>query len=680
MKKLAAAVLLMFLSPAVYGAAPRSTAWPSVQQQLARDRVIPGSALERLILENQDVQLLRPAEASDRIPVPLWLRVWWRKNNPQGTYSASDPAGGYPHVLKEIHEWMVTHQDLRPGIPEPDVEPGVEGMFDEASVGGTNVRISGAQSSPRSEADVRVSYWDPTKIIGGSNNISGSGVQAQFYSTNGGATWGQTTLPLQTGDAFHSDPTVDWTSDGTAWATTMGINGSATQLRIRAYKSTNNGATWTFDGTVSGSQTNTDKQIMWVDHSNTSSFKNNIYVCWHNGNPQYVNRRTASGWGTPLLISSTETTGTAIGCDIKTNSSGDVFVWWPATGNRRLLVAKSTNGGVSYGTPVILRTAFDGYDIGVPAFDERRALIYVSGGAYRTAAKNLVYAAWTDLSGDTGCTTASSEPGSNAASNCKTRIWFSRSTDGGATWSTAVKINNQASKNDQFNQWLVVDEATGQLAVMYYDTVDDAARKKTHVYYQASFDDGVTWSTPLRVTSAQTDETDADADLGNQYGDYNSLSGLRGSFWPVWTDRRNDGSEEIWTANVQETAVPADFHTLAPCRLVDTRLANGPLGGPALQPGVERSFTVVSLCGVPAEARALAVNVTVIASTASGSLQIYPGHQTAPSFGAIPFAAGQIRADNLVIPLAFNGSGALKARLDSTVAAHLAIDVMGYFQ
>src|SRR6185295_13429778 len=97
----------------------------------------------------------------------------------------------------------------------------------------------------------------------------------------------------------------------------------------------------------------------WVDHSATSSFKDNIYVCWHNGAPQFVNRRTASGWGaTPLQISGAETTGTAIGCDVKSNSSGDVFVWWPATGNRRLLVAKSTNGGVSYGTPVIVRTTF----------------------------------------------------------------------------------------------------------------------------------------------------------------------------------------------------------------------------------------------------------------------------------------------------------------------------------
>jgi hypothetical protein len=527
-----------------------SPAWPTLEEQLSRDRVIPGSALEAFIRDNQDFGLLRPEEAKDKIPVPAWLRVAWRKEHPEMVYPADDPTGGYPFVLKEIHEWMETHQNLRAG--DPTSAKGMLKAIVEAATAGLNLRISGAATNARSESDIRVNYWDTDKIISASNNIGGNGRQAQFFSTDGGATWGQTFLPLTAGDAFHSDPTVDWTSDGTAWSTTIGIAGG--QLRMRSYKSVDNGATWTFDATFSGAHTSADKQIMWVDHSDTSPFKNNIYVCWHNGQPQFVNRRTgpAGSWGTPLQISGAESTGTAIGCDIKSNSSGDVFAFWPTTGNRRIIVSKSTNGGVSYGPPVVVTNTAGSFDIGVPSFNNRRILIYVSGGAYKTATKNNVYASWGDLSKATGCTAPGNEPGSNVASNCKARVWFSRSTDGGATWSTPVKINDQAGRNDQFNHWLVVDETTGQLAIIYYDTVDDAGRKKVHVYYQASFDDGSTWSTPLRVTTAQTDETVGGADSGNQYGDYNSLSGYAGTFFPSWTDRRNNAREEIWTAAIDE--------------------------------------------------------------------------------------------------------------------------------
>ena len=63
-------------------------------------------------------------------------------------------------------------------------------------------------------------------------------------------------------------------------------------------------------------------------------------------------------------------------------------------------------------------------------------------------------------------------------------VVFARSTDGGTTWAAPFMLNNQASLNDQFNQWLAVDDVTGNLGVMYYDTVNDATRKKTDVWFQ----------------------------------------------------------------------------------------------------------------------------------------------------------------------------------------------------
>ncbi len=536
-------------------AARADVSWPTLDQQLTKSPVAiaAGSALARLIFENQDFSMLRADEAKDLRGLPPWIRVWWRKEHPEVAYTKEDPTGGYPLVLKEIWEWMLHHQDLEPGQAEPDRAPGEELEGDAATVSG-ELRVSGAQTTPRSESDIRVNYFDPTKIISASNSIVGGGHQAQFFSTDSGVTWGQTTLPFTGTDTSHSDPTVEWTSDGRAWSSTLGIVGGT--LRLRNYVSLDNGATWTFEATPSAAQTSVDKQLVWADHSSTSPFKDNQYAIWHNGAPAFMSTRNAvtNTWGAPIQVSAAESTGTAIGNDAKTNAFGDAFGFWPTTGNARVFVTKSTNGGTSWGTPVQVATTFDTFDIGCPAFNNRRALIYISGGAYRTVTKNLVYAAWNDLSGEAGCTAPANEPGANAASTCKIRIWFNRSTDGGATWEAKRMVNNQAGLNDQFNQALVVDETTGALGLIYYDTVGDAARRKTDIWYQSSFTDGVSWNAPVKVTSMQTDETTGGQDSGNQYGDYNALSGIAGTFWPSWTDRRAGAREEIWTAKVLDGA------------------------------------------------------------------------------------------------------------------------------
>jgi hypothetical protein len=574
-KKTTVLAIVLFLLTALPGAAAPTKKFAPVDEQVKKAGAKPGSALEKLIRANQDFSKLKDRDADDKV-VPPWLKVYWQKGHPEGNYdNEKDPTGGYPHVLKEILEWMMSHQDLKRGTPDHSMAPGRQfGDLDDAdyeeelsagargkspisaldATSGTNVRTSGLQTASRSESDIRVNYWDPTKIIAGSNNIGGSGAQGMYYSSDGGVTWGQTSLPIASGDSFHSDPTVDWSSDGTAWSTTMGINGSV--LKVQSYRSTNGGATWVFDGTVSGTQTSTDKQMQWIDHSATSPYANNNYVIWHNGAPAYMNRRTSSGWGTPIKVSLTETTGTAIGSDVKTNSAGDVFGFYPDTGSRGIYIVKSTNGGTSYSTPVRIVTTYDSYDIGVPSFNNRRVLVYVSGGAYRNGAINNVYALWADLSGDTGCTAAANEPGSSVSSTCKTRVWFSRSTDGGATWSARVKINNQSGLNDQFNPFIAVDETNGNLGAIYYDTVADAGRKKVDVYYQLSTDGGVTWQAAVKVTTAMTDETVGGADLGNQFGDYNSLSGYGNAFFPSWTDRRNNAKEEIWTAKITTSSTP----------------------------------------------------------------------------------------------------------------------------
>ncbi len=422
-----------------------------------------------------------------------------------------------------------------------------------------NVRLSGAQTSARTESDVRINPNNPSQIIGASNNNSGS-VQAQFYSNDGGGSWSQASLPAVAGEWFQSDPAVDWTSDGTAWALTIVVTPGFASLTVNCFQSTDGGQTWTFDAQISGAQTTTDKPNLWVDHSASSPYRDNLYALWWATatGDTYVARRLgpAGTWQAPVQVSGAETTGGSDGGDIKTNAFGDVFAFWPSTTEKTLNVAKSTDGGQTFAAAVQIANTFASFLIGFPAMDVRSAgastgaLLYISGGAYRTATENFVYAVWMDLAGGAGCNSDATEPHGNVASACKVRIWFSRSPDGGTTWDPPKKINDQASLNDQFFPRLAVDNVTGLLMVVYYDTVNDAGRVMTDLWMQTSSDRGATWSDAQRVTTSQTDETAA-ASNPNQYGDYIGLTGYNGNFFACWTDRRGGSFEEIWGARLK---------------------------------------------------------------------------------------------------------------------------------
>ena len=124
------------------------------------------------------------------------------------------------------------------------------------------------------------------------------------------------------------------------------------------------------------------------------------------------------------------------------------------------------------------------------------------------------------------------------------------------------------------------------------------------------------------------------------------------------------------------TASSLAFYPLAPCRLVDTRGAAGPLGAPSLSAQQERDFPVLtSSCQIPASARAYSLNYTVVPKVPLGYLTTWPAGQNRPTVSTLNSPTGAITANAAVVPAGVNGDLSVYV----THATDLVIDINGYF-
>lgn len=504
--------------------------------------IAEGSALARLKSRyERRLQKIAETDVEDQSPYPVWFRAYLRDQLEglprRGAYQ-------YPRVGAQILEWMLSHPNFEVPSPSPARRVGEAARIVTV---GSNVNVTSLDER-NSESFVAVDYQTPHFLVAASNNISGFGRQKQFASSDSGATWTVTELPLTPGTSFQSDPALAWGTDGTAWAATLGISNAPTSIQVQVFKSVDRGATWSFVATVSTGNDN-DKELMWIDTHPTSPFKDAVYVAWDRpGGGMRFSRSTDKGatWSPVTNLSADG----AIGTHLASGPSGELYVAWPDTGSRELRIRKSTDGGATFAPARVIATTNDSFEISIPAMCQRKALVYLSLGVDRSEGprKGWVYAAWTDRNG-----TAADPDCAGVASASNANVYYSRSSDGGTTWSPPAVVHTNPANTDQFNQWMDVDPSDGAVYVAFDDTRDDPGRKKTNVYYVVSRDGGGTWVDETRVTTAQTDETVAGADLGNQYGDYNGLAVYRGVASPVWTDRRSGvpgGKEQIFTAQV----------------------------------------------------------------------------------------------------------------------------------
>ncbi|MHB8325685.1 MAG: G1 family glutamic endopeptidase [Candidatus Dormibacteria bacterium] len=114
----------------------------------------------------------------------------------------------------------------------------------------------------------------------------------------------------------------------------------------------------------------------------------------------------------------------------------------------------------------------------------------------------------------------------------------------------------------------------------------------------------------------------------------------------------------------------AAYSALTPTRLLDTRVTGSSLG-----PQGTTALTVIG-GSVPANATAVALNVTVTDTTAAGYLSVYPAGLSRPVISNLNWIQGETVANLVIVPV---GGGGQVGFYNSAGSTDLVVDLEGYF-
>jgi len=122
------------------------------------------------------------------------------------------------------------------------------------------------------------------------------------------------------------------------------------------------------------------------------------------------------------------------------------------------------------------------------------------------------------------------------------------------------------------------------------------------------------------------------------------------------------------------------FFTLPPCRIADTRGADGPLGGPYLQNQQTRDFPILQAtnCNIPSAAQAYSLNITALPRNGAplGYLTVWPVGQNMPLVSTLNAYTGAVTANAAIVPA---GTGGDIEVYPYGADTDLLIDINGYF-
>jgi hypothetical protein len=400
-----------------------------------------------------------------------------------------------------------------------------------------NIRVSSLTSTNPEEVTISINPTNPLNLAAGAN------ITYYYYSTDGGFTWTEGQLTSSLG--VWGDPVVVFDADGSLYYSHLSwpnVTPGDWLDRIVVQKSTNGGATWS-DGVGVGYNPPKDQDKEWlaVDLT-TSPYRNNIYMAWtefdvlHSANPAdstriLFSRSTDHGltWATPVKVSDVgggclDDSLTVEGAVPAVGPSGEVYVSWAA--HELIYFDKSLDGGVTFGSDVIVTTQPGGWDFEIPGIYRCNGFPITLCDVSNSYCRGTVYIVFSDQ-----------RDGPD-----DTDVFFVKSTDGGSTWSTPRRVIEELGANHQFFPWATIDPVTGFIHVVFYDRRYTAGNA-TDVYMAVSHDGGDHWS-DFKVSATSFTPTETVF-----FGDYINVAALNGKVYPIWM-RMDSGLLSVWMAMI----------------------------------------------------------------------------------------------------------------------------------
>lgn len=399
----------------------------------------------------------------------------------------------------------------------------------------TNI-IVGTDNSPNEPA-ICINPGNTQELVAGAN------LNNLYYSHDGGATWTQTTVSCPWG--IWGDPVIGIDTTGAFFYLHLSNPPTGSWIdRIIAQKSTDGGVTWS-DGSFMGLNGAKAQDKHWIA---TDRQTNTLYVTWTqfddygSSNPAdssviLFSKSTDGGenWSEALRISQLagdclDSDDTAEGAVPSIGPNGEVYVAW--SNHNKIWFDRSTDGGATWlEDDVFVSDQPGGWDYAIPGIYRANGLPVtacdLSGGPHN----GTIYINWTDQR--------------NGPDD--TDVWLAKSTDGGDTWSTPVRINDDAPGRQQFFTWIAVDQTTGWLWFVFYDR-RNYTDSRTDVFMAVSQDGGETFKN-FRIS-----ESPFLPSSGFFFGDYTNLAVHNNVVRPIWT-RLESNNLSVWTALVAVDSV-----------------------------------------------------------------------------------------------------------------------------